>query len=87
MKLDTKKILDALSIVPENTAKQAYAQLLALEEAYISAREVRTSLRDTFAAAALPAVMGRGANRLTPDTYAKESYAVADAMLAAREGK
>jgi hypothetical protein len=48
---------------------------------------LKSSLRDTFAAAALPAIMGRGATRLTPETYAKDAYRYADAMLAAREGK
>ena len=43
------------------------------------------SLRDYFAAQALQGILvGRA---LLPDQWAKEAYAMADAMLKAREGK
>lgn len=44
------------------------------------------TLREYYAAAALPAVMARGASRLTPEAYAKEAFALADAMMKASQG-
>lgn len=47
--------------------------------------QLRKALRDQFAMAALPSVMQKGF--LSNDEYAMVAYAMADAMMKAREAK
>jgi hypothetical protein len=64
-------------------------ELKRLKDALAHAQQTGMTLRDYFAAAALPEVMRQNAvdDHYEPAEHAVEAYAVADAMLKAREAK
>lgn len=82
--MDTKKIREALAVLGDlydvSLADVAREELDDLEQ-----RAITVSLRDTFAAAALTGMLAGGLKN--PEMHGRFMYQIADAMLAAREGK
>ena len=68
---------------PINDGGQAFPRAVQFDDAFISGHGM--TLRDYFAAAALPQVDQRSHG--TPDDIALECYQLADAMIKAREVK